>query len=68
MTGAAVRLFPGNEGDPERQADPEILAADIQSKAGRYARLMGHASTAALLAGLAHTHHLKSVPRGGTRR
>jgi len=56
---AVARLFPG---DPPR--DPAVIEQDIRDDARDYARVCGHGPTAQLLAGLAHEHHLRSVPRG----
>lgn len=57
---AAVRLFPnGDAGE-----GPDELATTIRQKARAHARLLGSSATAALLAGLAREHHLKSIPRG----
>src|ERR1700678_659005 len=67
MSSAAIRLFPGNAGDPRRHDDADGIAAQIDSLASRHSRLMGSAATAALLANLARTHHLRSVPRGVRR-
>lgn len=67
MSGSPIRLFPGDDGDPFRRGNPDALAAEITTLAGRYAKLMGSSCTAALLAGMAHKHHLRSVPKGVRR-
>lgn len=59
----APRYFPNGDGE-----SADELALTIRQKAGSLARLMGSSATAALLAGLAREHHLKSIPRGTPAR
>jgi hypothetical protein len=54
---APIRLYPGDA----CEQSPDDIAASIMILAGRYARLMGSSATAALLANLSRTHHLRSV-------
>ena len=55
---APIRLYPG---DACAEQSPYEIAAQITVLADRHARLMGSSATAALLANLSRTHHLRSV-------